>query len=685
MLSRNRFAVRLAGGRLGACRVAVALLGYCMISAVFAAQATEPCTADAARGCVTEAEHFAPQGTAVPGVLRQRTSNASAARPVIGLALAGGGTRASHFSMGVMKGLHEANVLAHVDFLSTVSGGGYAGYWYVSQRLAGAAHEDMFRDCIPFKYRVEAQKVAQQKLLTCSPDHLSANAPCLCPSTNFSNVLQASAGSAADGAPFVDPFRYQNHIRGHTDIFTPSFSYATTRKDERLLPGIALPIAGQVLTSLTVDLVGDMLFDWNLNASPSRYLYREGIRRIHGLPPLNCALFLGGKLLENSATRPEECIKTRSLVDQGNFQREPYPLPDFADLRRELAQPTPRIPYWIINATTPVLNCPKIGSTGPCVIKEFLSSNPYPPHKAAFEFTPTHWGAGEFGYWPVDDQTRTFGANTFPLLEAVASSAAFFDPYEKSFTLGGVLNLAQQSTGFKWEDLCALRRSLNLQEFWQANGRRIWHIHFDGLARLEQVCRDGQSPDAGKSERYVYNVWEWTHPVLEGCAVEIALEEYQSFPIDNALSCAALKAKYAAADASRYLNLFLIKTGIDLAKYDEPAIYQQTLHLSAQDQLSRIEIRSFLTSNIGVHCSGKDMVLFPTHSTINLTLDSSAWVYGAYRELAATAARQLRVEGNRLAVAGANTPSPMQPVPVSEMERRATQLTRAFEARAAAP
>ncbi|MBY0453750.1 MAG: hypothetical protein K2Q11_02570 [Burkholderiaceae bacterium] len=41
-------------------------------------------------------------------------------------------------------------------------------------------------------------------------------------------------------------------------------------------------------------------------------------------------------------------------------------------------------------------------------------------------------------------------------------------------------------------------------------------------------------------------------------------------------------------------------------------------------------------------------LLFPTHGTINLTIDSSPWLFGAYRELAAQAARNLVINNNSL-------------------------------------
>ncbi len=51
-----------------------------------------------------------------------------------GLSLSGGGIRSSTFSLGVLQSLEDASILKHVDYLSTVSGGGYIGsflssYW----------------------------------------------------------------------------------------------------------------------------------------------------------------------------------------------------------------------------------------------------------------------------------------------------------------------------------------------------------------------------------------------------------------------------------------------------------------------------------------------------------------------------------------------------------------------------
>ncbi len=44
-----------------------------------------------------------------------------------GLACSGGGVRSASFCLGVLQGLQSKNVIGHMDYLSTVSGGGYIG------------------------------------------------------------------------------------------------------------------------------------------------------------------------------------------------------------------------------------------------------------------------------------------------------------------------------------------------------------------------------------------------------------------------------------------------------------------------------------------------------------------------------------------------------------------------------
>jgi NTE family protein len=59
------------------------------------------------------------------------SDTASLHRPKLGLALAGGGFRASLFHLGVLRRLAELDLLRYVEVLSTVSGGSIIGALYV--------------------------------------------------------------------------------------------------------------------------------------------------------------------------------------------------------------------------------------------------------------------------------------------------------------------------------------------------------------------------------------------------------------------------------------------------------------------------------------------------------------------------------------------------------------------------
>jgi hypothetical protein len=62
-------------------------------------------------------------------ITRRRAAEGSVAghAPLVGLALSGGGIRSAAFNMGVLQTLSRTGLLGKVDYLSTVSGGGYIG------------------------------------------------------------------------------------------------------------------------------------------------------------------------------------------------------------------------------------------------------------------------------------------------------------------------------------------------------------------------------------------------------------------------------------------------------------------------------------------------------------------------------------------------------------------------------
>lgn len=59
-----------------------------------------------------------------------------------GLALSGGGIRSATFNLGVLEYLHETGILKNLNYLSTVSGGGYIGAWLSANARRNSAFLD---------------------------------------------------------------------------------------------------------------------------------------------------------------------------------------------------------------------------------------------------------------------------------------------------------------------------------------------------------------------------------------------------------------------------------------------------------------------------------------------------------------------------------------------------------------
>lgn len=58
---------------------------------------------------------------------REKAQKPSANFGLVGLALSGGGIRSATFNLGVLQALHKHKIFQNIDYLSTVSGGGYIG------------------------------------------------------------------------------------------------------------------------------------------------------------------------------------------------------------------------------------------------------------------------------------------------------------------------------------------------------------------------------------------------------------------------------------------------------------------------------------------------------------------------------------------------------------------------------
>jgi hypothetical protein len=64
-----------------------------------------------------------------PPVDEANPAETAKAMELVGVSFSGGGIRSATFNLGVLQAMARAGLLRHVDYLSTVSGGGYIGAW----------------------------------------------------------------------------------------------------------------------------------------------------------------------------------------------------------------------------------------------------------------------------------------------------------------------------------------------------------------------------------------------------------------------------------------------------------------------------------------------------------------------------------------------------------------------------
>ena len=86
----------------------------------------------------------------------------------VGLAFSGGGIRSATFNLGILQGLSAANLLSKIDYLSTVSGGGYIGSWLISwiKRAGGVTEVEKQLGAYPVHY-------IENKGLSAEPEEVS--------------------------------------------------------------------------------------------------------------------------------------------------------------------------------------------------------------------------------------------------------------------------------------------------------------------------------------------------------------------------------------------------------------------------------------------------------------------------------------------------------------------------------
>ncbi|SFV13618.1 patatin-like phospholipase family protein [Pseudoduganella namucuonensis] len=91
---------------------------------------------------------------------------------LVGLALSGGGIRSATFGLGVLEALKEQDRLHGVDYLSTVSGGGYIGAW-LSANCQRAADRKAAAENNEIPTRIAGNRIYRQAYVEAGMDWLS--------------------------------------------------------------------------------------------------------------------------------------------------------------------------------------------------------------------------------------------------------------------------------------------------------------------------------------------------------------------------------------------------------------------------------------------------------------------------------------------------------------------------------
>ena len=246
----------------------------------------------------------------------------------MGVALAGGGSKAASYAMGVLAAVaDDEKGFNLVNSISSVSGGGYSAFYLYSKLIVADKDpeerlrpvKDYFDDCMPDYYENVLPKPYN-------------GFPPLCTDNN------------------LDKFRFQEFVRCRQDVLENNCVQQLHRTDRGEYTG-AIKGTGFLLGATSVmappSFVANTLFDWPFNISPTRYSYMEGIGTAYGLYPKNVSAFVSTPDIKSS------CGAGAFLNCDDGFNGAIVKREDlnFENLRKLTQAKTGTVPVWYINAT----------------------------------------------------------------------------------------------------------------------------------------------------------------------------------------------------------------------------------------------------------------------------------------------------------------------------------------------
>lgn len=396
----------------------------------------------------------------------------------LAVTLAGGGTKAASFGMGVLSALSSQSMeasglaergsklaLAQTDMISTVSGGSYAGYFLYSRLIDTNNDEkasrntaepgktwkpdtvrNYFADCIPDNLQEHFADHAEIKIAEAARRGTTTE-NLFCPP--YANAIRdAETEKLAKANSYWNTTRpetlHQQFLRCHQDVLAWQYCNFGVTDDGQgdtapnLASGAVLVLATGI--SLPFAWTANFIFDWPVNLSPSRIAYRDGIGMAFGLRPRDARALQGTTEWANNvhAVAGAKLVDDRLVPDATNL--------NFAKLRDLTPGKPTDPPLWVINATA----APSRHLLG------WLGQNDVNLDEYIFHMSGREQCAESVGPIPIDHRTLWDSdeplENLSPLLSAVNASAAFFDANEQ--TLGQparfLTGVSLQASNLNW-------------------------------------------------------------------------------------------------------------------------------------------------------------------------------------------------------------------------------------------
>ncbi len=309
----------------------------------------------------------------------------------IGVSLSGGGMRSASFTMGALAGLMDSGVLQQTDFLSSVSGGGYTGYWLLSNlyfsdlKNTNTTYLDYFNDCYPVQFQLYKDTY----------NYLYSNCVTEDDRKSKSYMFQNQVAQQSDLLNY-----YQDTDRG-------SVNFHKMRAQQW---SEFVGVLGAQVGSLIPHHLGNTLFDWSWNVSAVKNAYQHGIERAFGLVPID----LSWQKIDDKKYHNSD-----SLLWMDNYGAQKLSFDELriftkqqladCSTKMSIAKKCIRPPVWIINSTAGVAN----------MTYEWLDKAPL-LSDSVFEISPLMYGSGEYGY------SHT-AFNQLSVSESVSASGAALD------------------------------------------------------------------------------------------------------------------------------------------------------------------------------------------------------------------------------------------------------------------